>query len=230
MSIVERGPRKDRTPRSRWPERHTHEPRQREPGPPPPMRFGYPIVTLLLVGLCVLVFVYGYTTQSENRIINEYSYRPALLQFADADVFMRLVTHLFVHDGWVHLLVNMLVLYTFGRGLEPAMGSIRFLILYLVAGIAAAIGQGLLTDSTQAQLVGASGAISGILGAAVVAAPRMMVLFFVFPMPLFISVIILVALHIAAIAFQWEPEVAWHAHLVGLAAGALLYPVLRRRF
>jgi len=124
----------------------------------------------------------------------------------------------------------MLVLYTFGRGLEPAMGSIRFLILYLLAGIAAAIGQGLLTESAQTQLVGASGAISGILGAAVVAAPRMMVLFFVFPMPLFISVIILVALHIAAIVFQWEPEVAWHAHLAGLAAGAILYPVLRRRF
>lgn len=230
MSVVERGPRKDRTPRSRWPEKGQFPSERREPPPPPQARLGAPIVTIMLAAISVAVFVYGFATQSENQIINDYSYRPALLKFADADLFLRLVAHLFVHDGWLHLLVNMLVLYTFGRGLEPAMGSIRFLILYVLAGIAAAIGQGLLTESAQTQLVGASGAISGILGAAVVAAPRMMVLFFVFPMPLFISVIILVALHIAAIVFQWEPEVAWHAHLVGLAAGAILYPVLRRRF
>lgn len=229
MSIVDRGPRRDRPPRSRWPEKPGERPRSRAPEPPQPLRSAPSMVTLALAALCIAVFAYGYFARMEDQLIRDYAYRPVLLQFPDTELYIRLVAHMFLHDGWVHLLVNMLVLYTFGRGLEPVLGSVRFLALYLVTGILSAIGQGLLTDSAQTQLVGASGAISGIIGAAVVAAPRLPVLFFIFPMPLFIAVILLVALHVAAIVFQWEPDIAWHAHLVGLAAGALLYPLLRRR-
>jgi len=229
MSVIDRGPRRDRQPRSRWPEKPGDRPRSRTPEPPQFVRPAPPVVTLALAALCIAVFAYGYFARVESQLISDYAYRPVLLQFADTELFIRLVAHMFLHDGWVHLLVNMFVLYTFGRGLEPVMGSVRFLLLYLVAGMLSAIGQGLLTESAQTQLVGASGAISGIIGAAVVAAPRLPVLFFVFPMPLFAAVALLVALHIAAIVFQWEPDIAWHAHLVGLAAGALLYPLLRRR-
>lgn len=228
MSIVDRGSRDERHPRSQWPDKPGWRPRSRMPEPVPD-RPGPVVVTLALAAICIAVFAYGYLAQTEAQLIRDYAYRPSLLLSGETEIYLRMFTHMFLHDGWVHLLVNVFVLYTFGRGIEPVMGSARFLVLYLATGVLAAIGQGYLTDSANTQLVGASGAISGIIGAAAIAAPRLPVLFFVFPMPLFIAVGILIVLHVVAIALRWEPDIAWHAHLVGLAAGALLYPLLRRR-
>jgi membrane associated rhomboid family serine protease len=109
------------------------------------------------------------------------------------------------------------------------MGSFRFVVLYLVTGVLAAIGHGVINEQADIILIGASGAIAGVVGAAAVAAPRMPVIFVIIPMPLWIAVVAIVILHILAIQFEWEPEVAWYAHLAGMAAGAILYPLLRRR-
>lgn len=229
MGIVDRGSRGERHPRSQWPEKPSWRPRSRAPEPPPSYRSPTAWATLIFAGLCIAVFAYGYALSAQNALIRDYAYFPADLASDGAKGYLRLITHMFLHGDWVHLLVNMICLYSFGRGIEPVLGTPRFVVLYLVTGALAALGHGFFTETPTIPLVGASGAIAGIIGAAAVAAPRMPVIFFIFPMPLFIAVLALVALHIAAIAFDWEPDIAWYAHLVGLAAGALLYPLLRRR-
>lgn len=229
MGIVDRGSRDERHPRSRWPDRRNWPPRDRPPEPPPRQRLAPPTATYLIMALCVAVFAYGEATGTSRVLVEEYGYLPSRLGEGGWEGYLGLVTHMFLHGGWVHLIVNMIVLWSFGRGLEPVLGSARFVLLYLVAGVLAAIAHGVVNEPANIILIGASGAIAGIVGAAAMAAPRLPVIFVIFPMPLWIAVIALVALHIAAIAFNWEPEVAWHAHLAGLAVGAVLYPLLRRR-
>lgn len=178
---------------------------------------------------CIAVYVYGWAAGTARTLVDTYGYLPSALEGREPGEYLRLLTHMFLHGNEVHLIVNMLVLWSFGRGLEPIMGSFRFVVLYLVAGVLAAVGHGLINEQANIILIGASGAIAGVVGAAAIAAPRLPVIFVIFPMPLWIAVIALVILHIAAIAFDWEPEIAWHAHLAGMAVGAILYPVLRRR-
>ena len=229
MGIVDRGSRDERHPRSQWPAGRHWRGRSRIPEAPPPVRSAPPTATYLIMALCIAIFAYGEATRTGRALIEQYGYLPSKLEHGEPGGYIGLVTHMFLHGNWVHLIVNMIVFWSFGRGLEPAMGSIRFVLLYLLAGVLAAVAHGLVSEPANIILIGASGAIAGVVGAAAIAAPRMPVIFVIFPMPLWIAVIALVALHIAAIAFDWEPEIAWHAHLAGLAVGALLYPLLRRR-
>lgn len=229
MGIVDRGRRDGRRPRSRWPEDRAWPPREREPEPPPRPRLAPPTATYLIMAICIGVFAYGEATETSRVLIEDYAYLPSRLGERGGAGYLGLVTHMFLHGGWLHLIVNMIVLWSFGRGLEPAMGALRFVALYLVAGVLAALAHGFVNEQANTYLIGASGAIAGVVGAAAIAAPRLPVIFVIFPMPLWIAVIILVALHIAAIMFDWDPEIAWHAHLAGLAVGAILYPLLRRR-
>lgn len=229
MSVVDRGPRDERHPRSRWPDKPNWRGRSRNPETPPPARLAPPTATYLIMAICIAVFAYGEATGTSRVLVEDYGYLPSRAAEGNRAGYLGLLTHMFLHGSWVHLIVNMIVLWSFGRGLEPAMGSIRFVLLYLVAGALAAFAHGLVNDQANILLIGASGAIAGVVGAAAIAAPRMPVIFVIFPMPLWIAVIALVALHIAAITFDWEPDIAWYAHLAGLAVGAILYPLLRRR-
>jgi membrane associated rhomboid family serine protease len=159
---------------------------------------------------------------------------------ASISTFVPLITHQFLHGGWLHVLGNMLYLWIFGDNVEDAMGSVAFLGFYLLCGVIAAIGQGLLAP---APMVGASGAISGVLGAYLVMFPTARVSTLVF-LGIFITVIDLPALivigmfvvlqiieglaelrlatHVAA------QQVAYFAHVFGFLAGVLLLPLLRR--
>jgi membrane associated rhomboid family serine protease len=230
MGIVDRGSRDERHPRSQWPDKRHWPPRDRAPPEPPPrQRLAAPTATYLIMALCIGVFAYGEATGTSRVLVEKYGYLPSALDGRGLDGYLRLLTHMFLHGNWVHLIVNMIVLWSFGRGLEPVMGSFRFVVLYLVTGVLAAIGHGVINVQADIILIGASGAIAGVVGAAAVAAPRMPVIFVVFPMPLWIAAIAIVILQILAIAFDWEPDIAWYAHLVGMAVGALLYPLLRRR-
>lgn len=229
MGIVDRGRREGRRPRSRWPEDREWPPRERAPEPPPPRRAAAPTATYLIMAICIGVFAYGEATETSRVLVEDYGYLPSRLGEPGGAGYLGLVTHMFLHGGWLHLVVNMVVLWSFGRGLEPVMGSVRFVLLYLLAGVLAALAHGFVNAQANIILIGASGAIAGVVGAAAIAAPRLPVIFVIFPMPLWIAVIALVALHIAAIMFDWDPEIAWHAHLAGLAVGAILYPLLRRR-
>jgi membrane associated rhomboid family serine protease len=228
MRIVDRGARDIRRPRSRWPDDRNWRPHGRIPDTAA-RRYRPPVATYALAAICIAVFLYGYFTGTSYELIRDYALVPADLKIGTGDAYLSVITHMFLHGSWLHILLNMVVLISFGRALEPSIGAGRFLILYFVSGIAGALGYAALTGFPETAMIGASGAIAGILGAAVVAAPRMLVIFFIIPMPLFVAVILLIAVHIAAIVWHWDPQIAWWVHLVGLAVGALLFPILRPR-
>ena len=154
--------------------------------------------------------------------------------------FVPLITHMFLHGGWLHIIGNMLYLWIFGDNVEDAMGSFPFLIFYLLCGVIAAIGQGLLSPGP---MVGASGAIAGVLGAYLVMYPtaRISTLVFlgifisIFELPAIIVIGMFIVLQIiesvAELRLQLHTsteQVAYFAHIFGFVAGILLLPLFRR--
>jgi membrane associated rhomboid family serine protease len=144
---------------------------------------------------------------------------------------LSVLTSMFLHGGWLHLLGNMLFLWVFGNNIEDRLGRIGFLTLYLVSGYAAAYGFALANPDTTEPLIGASGAVSGILGAYLVLFPRARVwslvpiLFFI-PLRLPAWVVlgtwfVLQWLFSSGIAVSEGGEVAYLAHVIGFAIGVI---------
>jgi membrane associated rhomboid family serine protease len=144
------------------------------------------------------------------------------------------LTSLFVHATWAHVLWNMLYLWVFGSGLESRVGPVRFAALYLVAGIVASQAQVWFTPLSSMPIVGASGAIAGILGAYFVVSPRAKIkvllpiwiipFFFDVPAVIFLGLWFLQQALSGTLAFAAAASggVAWWAHVGGFLAGALL--------
>src|SRR5512138_168868 len=138
----------------------------------------FPVVTRLLIGVNILVWLYVVSLSRDGSVVNafydRYSFdwneftRALTTGRATIDTFIPLFAHMFVHGGWLHIGSNMLFLWIFGDNVEDAMGSLPFFVFYLVCGVIAAVGQGLVAPSA---MVGASGAISGVLGAYLVMFP-----------------------------------------------------------
>src|SRR5579863_6895008 len=127
-----------------------------------------PIVTILLIAACVLVFFFELSLDEYSRdyFINLYGVVPAHLRP------ITLLTSLFLHGGWTHIIGNMLFLWAFGKSLEDAMGHTRFLMFYLACGVAAGITHVAFNLYTTLPTVGASGAIAGVMGAYLIKFPR----------------------------------------------------------
>lgn len=154
---------------------------------------------------------------------------------------LRLVAALFLHGGWLHLLGNLAFLGVFGDDVEGKLGARRFLLLYLASGLVASAAQIAATPRSALPLVGASGAIAGVLGAFLVLFPKARLAgvlplgCLVLPMKsrafLFIPLWFLLQLYGALSAPPGAATggVAWYAHLAGFAAGPLLLAILRRR-
>jgi len=155
--------------------------------------------------------------------------------------FAPLFTHMFVHGGWLHIIGNMLYLWIFGDNVEDRLGSGPYLIFYLLCGIIAAIGQGIVQPEP---MVGASGAIAGVLGAYLVMFPAARVSTLVF-LGIFITILQLPAVIVigffivlqvidalASLRFtthEAAQHIAYFAHLFGFAGGILLFLLFRRR-
>jgi membrane associated rhomboid family serine protease len=155
--------------------------------------------------------------------------------------FVPLITHLFLHGGWLHIIGNMLYLWVFGDNVERRLGSPTYLLFYLLCGIAAAVGQGLVAP---APMLGASGAIAGVLGAYLVLAPRARIRTLIF-LGIFITVIQLPAIIVIGFfiviqiiegvaslrlgGYAAAEQVAYFAHIFGFVAGIVLLFLLRDR-
>lgn len=198
-----------------------------------------PVATIGLVGACVLIFVYQLTLSGlENgRFIYQTGLIPIRL-LGDANLppsldtvpaWATLLTSMFVHSGLVHLIVNMIVLVSFGTLVERLLGWPRYLILYFLSGIAGGLLHAVVMPTSEVPVIGASGAISGVLAAAFIVAPKMRILLFIVPMPFWVAIAVILAAHVIAIVTNWEPGIAWWAHLGGFAAGAVLFLALRPR-
>ena len=147
-----------------------------------------------------------------------------------------LVTYAFLHADWLHLGTNMLFLWIFGDNIEDALGHFRFVVFYLACAVLAALVHIAFNYDSNGPLIGASGAVAGVMGAYILLYPhaRVFVLFrIVIPIPLPIPALWMLGVWIATQVFNVlvgsQEPVSWWAHLGGVAAGAMLAVPLRRR-
>ncbi len=214
----------------------------------------FPIVTIGLIAANLLIYLNQMflDPRESARFIDLYGLIPRELTRGEALVphpfplYASVLTSMFVHGGLFHVGGNMLYLWIFGNNVEDAMGPRRFVIFYFLCGIAAALSQIAVTPLSKVPMVGASGAISGVLGAYLLLYPHARVLTLVF-FWLFVRVVEIPALivlgfwivvqllnglltaGIAAAGVEGGGGVAWFAHIGGFAAGLFLIPFMKRR-
>jgi membrane associated rhomboid family serine protease len=147
----------------------------------------FPFVTIVFMAVCTAVFLYqeSLPQNSAGEFVFHYGAIPAVL-FGYASLpeevgaaipaSFTLLTSMFLHGGWMHLLGNMLYLWIFGNNVEDAMGHAKYIVFYILCGILAAITHAMTDSSSQIPMVGASGAISAVLGAYLLLFPRSQVL------------------------------------------------------
>jgi len=214
----------------------------------------FPAVTISLIGINVLIFFYelslGYRVNEFVHALGAVPYE--IIHGIDIPplgvlpVQFNLLTSMFLHGGWVHLLGNMLYLWIFGNNVEDSMGHLRFLIFYLLCGSVAGLTQILLSPQSTIPLIGASGAIAGILGGYIILYPHAQILTLII-LGYFIRIVRLPAIMvlgmwivlqffqgIASLAVRVPGGVAWFAHIGGFIFGLALIKIfvhkLRRRW
>jgi membrane associated rhomboid family serine protease len=207
-----------------------------------------PIATYGLIGACAAVFLWqiGLPPRAQNAVAFSYGMIPAVLfghehlpaRLAKMAPWVTVFTSMFLHGGWLHLLGNMLYLWLFGKGVEGALGPLRYLVFYFICGAAAALTQAFISPTAMVPMIGASGAIAGVLGAYLVLFPRGNVVVFLWILILIrlitVPAVILLGLWFgmqllsALSAPSGEPGVAFWAHVGGFAVGMLLVPLFRR--
>ncbi len=143
------------------------------------------------------------------------------------------ITYSFLHGSWLHLGSNMLFLWVFGDNVEDAMGHFKFLFFYLACAAAGALVHGLVMPASEAPLIGASGAVSGVVAAYLMLHPKVRVWVLVFmrfplPLPAFIPLLFWVGQQFVMLVIDAGSNVSWGAHVGGILAGALLVLFLRR--
>jgi membrane associated rhomboid family serine protease len=194
--------------------------------------YSKPVVTILLIMANVLVFLHEFWLQmvdpySLNHFMTLYSLRPAYFHFAN------IFTSMFVHANWIHVIGNMLFLWVFGESVEDILGHGKYLLFYLLCGVAAAIAQIAIDPSSRVPIVGASGAIAGVMGAYLVKFPKSRVVmlfwfffFFTFDLPAWFMLVYWFGLQFAgglgSIAQTTQGGTAFFAHLGGFVAGIVL--------
>jgi membrane associated rhomboid family serine protease len=211
---------------------------------------GLPIVNRLLLAVNLAAWIYVvYLTRQPGALdafFDRYSFD--WLEFTrriasgdlSFDTFAPLITHMFLHGGWLHLIGNVLYLWIFGDNVEDRFGSVQYLIFYLLCGIVAAIGQGLIAPGP---MVGASGAIAGVLGAYLLLSPTARISTLVF-LGFFITIVELPALIVIGMFIVLQilegvaelrvaghaaaQQVAYFAHICGFVGGLLLLVFFRR--
>jgi membrane associated rhomboid family serine protease len=207
-----------------------------------------PYVTLGLIGACVLVFLWQLTLgDSVERVVFALGAIPAVL-FNHAHLSPDIVivpawvtpfTSMFLHGGWMHLIGNMLFLWIFGNNVEDAMGHVRFFVFYVLCGLVAVFAEALPNTGAEIPMIGASGAISGVLGAYLLLYPHARVLV-VIPLGLILYPVRLPAVWVLAFWFVFQlvssliastegGGVAFGAHIGGFLAGMALIPLFKHR-
>jgi membrane associated rhomboid family serine protease len=209
----------------------------------------FPWVGVLLIALNFVVFYHELklpNSQELEHFVNRFAVVPALLWKNLLGQSVDLVTATFIHGGWMHILSNMLFLYIFGDNVEDSMGHGRFLIFYLLVGVVANGGQAFLSPHSVIPMIGASGAIAGVLGsyfyfyphARIVTLIPIFVFFTIREIPAYFFLGIWFILQTFNGVGQLSSElvtrqsmggVAWWAHAIGFVAGLLAAPIFGKR-
>jgi membrane associated rhomboid family serine protease len=188
-------------------------------------------VAIFLVELSVSDATNGAIMVSFGAIPSEIARTAPHIGVIAADT--SLVTCMFLHEGWGHLLGNMIFLFVFGDDIEEALGHWRFLAFYLLCGVAGSLAYVAVNAHSDVPLIGASGAIAGILGAYMLIRPcaKVAVLFVYLPirLPAWMVIGAWAGLQVVHLAGKDSDGVAYMAHVGGLAAGVVLFLALRPR-
>ncbi|HUI56365.1 MAG TPA: rhomboid family intramembrane serine protease [Bryobacteraceae bacterium] len=201
--------------------------------------YSRPVVTVLLIAVNLLVFLHEFWLQlvdpySLNHFMRLYSLRPAYFHVEN------LFTHMFLHAGWLHVLGNMLFLWVFGDNIEDILGHGKYLLFYLTCGLVAGLAQVVIDPSSRVPIVGASGAIAGVMGAYLVKFPHSRVviltwfiLIFTFELPAWAMLIYWFGIQLLG-GFDTMTEAsqggtAFFAHVGGFISGIVLVNVMGAR-
>ena len=207
-----------------------------------------PVVSIALIVACVLMFLYQLTAPlGREAVVYSLGLIPSVLfgrdhlpvELAIVPPSVTILTSMFLHGGCMHLIGNMLYLWIFGDNVEDAMGHGRFTLFYLLCGVAAALAQAIPEPGSTVPMVGASGAISGVLGAYLLLYPHARV-FVVIPIGFMVQTAHLKAGIVLVFWFGLQllsnmltapgsGGVAFRAHIGGFIAGMVLVPLFKRR-
>lgn len=210
-----------------------------------------PYMVYAIIIACTAVFLFQKTIHPS--LLNEFYYLYGVVpaRFTDQAWAARMnfppdaeyvfLTHLFIHGGWLHIILNMWFLWIFGDNIEDVMGPFRFLIFYLLCGVVAIGVNILFNPSSTSPVVGASGAVAGVMGAYFLLYPHANVLtlipviiipfFFYLPAVFFLLlwVGIQVVFGLTSLGGNGGSPIAWWAHIGGFVCGLLLVPVFRKK-
>ena len=203
-----------------------------------------PFVNLGIIAVTVLIFLL-YQDAGARQAVGASSYSFGLIPvvfFDHRDLapelqvlpdWMSVVSYAFLHGGFMHLIGNMLFLWVFGDNVEDAMGHLRYLVFYLICAAAGGFAYAVMDQNSEVPLIGASGAVSGVVAAYLMLHPRVKVWVLVLGrIPLRLSAVWLLGAWVLYQVYNAitaaDSQVAWIAHLGGLAAGAVLVVVMRR--
>jgi Uncharacterized membrane protein (homolog of Drosophila rhomboid), COG0705 len=202
----------------------------------------FPIVNLAIILICSVIWLYEVSL--EEYEFNDFIYNFGLVP---AEVFSKpyqLFTHMFLHGSWLHIIGNMWFLWVFGDNVEDRLGKFKYLLFYVLCGLGAAVIQSLvsfLTGAVHVPMVGASGAISGVLGAYLYLFPHARILalvpvfffltFMELPAVFFIGMWVFIQIinGLITLPFASMGGVAWFAHIGGFFVGYKLVRVFYRR-
>ena len=199
--------------------------------------YTFPFVTVAIIALNVFAFLYEFTMDPYefNFFIAHHGVIPARLQWVDV------LTSIFLHGGWLHLIGNMWFLWIYGDNVEDILGHAQYLVFYLLCGLAATMVHVVFNADSRVPTIGASGAIAGVMGAYVVKFPHSKITTLV-PVVVFITTMeipaYLILLYWFVIQFfsgvgsmghshLSQGGVAWFAHIGGFLAGVALILVMR---
>jgi len=203
----------------------------------------FPFVNVILIVANLLAFLYE--LQMDSATLKDFIFTwgliPARLISDPSTTWPTIFSAMFMHGGWFHIINNMWVLFIFGDNVEAGMGKIRYLIFYLLSGVAAGLLQTYILPSSQVPMIGASGAVAGILGAYLILFPRSRIaslvpILFIFtiieiPAMLFLIFWFVSQLYSGLFAIQGGggSGIAWWAHIGGFGFGVLMVFFFRQR-
>ena len=200
-----------------------------------------PIVCYLIIGICIFIFLWQSTLPPDlsNSAIYSFGVIPSSLlgdNYVYIPASLTIITSMFMHGSWMHLIGNMLYLWIFGDNIEDALGRVKFILFYVICGTAAAFIQALVDPSSNIPMIGASGAIAGVLGGYLVLHPRanVNILFWfflfitVFRVPAFIVLGVWIVGQFFDAGGSSSQGVAYFAHIGGFVTGVLLVPFFKK--
>ncbi|MFQ5869490.1 MAG: rhomboid family intramembrane serine protease [Candidatus Zixiibacteriota bacterium] len=205
----------------------------------------FPLFTIGIIVLNSLIFFYQQTLgEAATGFVFTYGAVPEAVssfRMTDFPAPLTILTSMFLHGGWFHLIGNMLFLWIFGKNIEDQLGHLRFLIFYLICGVIASLAHIMVTPHSSIPMVGASGAIAGVLGAYLIRFPNARILTLIW-FGFFIRVVRVPAIFflgfwfilqllygLPSLALRDMGGIAFFAHIGGFIAGLLLFPFWERR-